>query len=91
MKKTYVSKEPSNAPKYIGLFLLLTFVFMLGWNAGVSHSQISQGISPQTKVITPSGQTETINMQLFWDAWNAWDYSGRCPHVATAGQTGPMI
>ena len=81
IKKTYASKEPSNAPKYIGLFLLLTFVFMLGWNAGVSHSQISQGLSSQTKVTSPSGQTETINMQLFWDAWNVLSSNYVDPHA----------
>jgi len=81
MRKTYQNKEPSSTPKYIGFFLLLTFVFMLGWNAGVSHSQIRQGISPKTKVTTPSGQTETINMQLFWDAWNVLSSNYVDPHA----------
>lgn len=70
MKKTYSNKEPSSTPKYIGFFLIMAFVFMLGWNAGVNHSQIQQGIAPKTTVTSPSGQAETINMQLFWDTWN---------------------
>ncbi|MBN2306444.1 S41 family peptidase [Candidatus Peregrinibacteria bacterium] len=81
MRKTYNSKESSNIPKYIGFFLLLTFVFMLGWNAGVNHSRIQDGISPKTQVTTPSGQTETINMQLFWDAWNVLSSNYVDPHA----------
>jgi len=80
MKKTYTTKESSGTPKYIGLFLLITFVFMLGWNAGVSHKQIQQGIVPQTTITSPMGQAETINMQLFWDAWNILSSNYVDPH-----------
>lgn len=81
MKNPYTRKESSNMPKYIGLFLLMTFVFMLGWNAGINHDQIQQGISPNTVVMTPTGQTETINMQLFWDAWNVLSSNYVDPHA----------
>ncbi|MBU0706470.1 S41 family peptidase [Patescibacteria group bacterium] len=82
MKKPYSAKESSSsAPKFIGLFLLLTFVFMLGWNAGVNHNQIQQGLAPKTTVTSPLGQTETINMQLFWDAWNILSSNFVDPHA----------
>jgi carboxyl-terminal processing protease len=81
MKKTYSTKESSSTPKYIGLFLLMTFVFMLGWNAGVSHNQIQQGMATQTTVTSPMGQAETINMQLFWDAWNILSSNYVDPHA----------
>ncbi|MFH0838089.1 MAG: S41 family peptidase [Patescibacteria group bacterium] len=82
MKKPYPSKESSSsAPKFIGLFLLLTFVFMLGWNAGVNHNQIQQGLAPKTTVTSPLGQAETINMQLFWDTWNILSSNYVDPHA----------
>lgn len=81
MKHSYSKKESSSIPKYIGLFLLMTFVFMLGWNAGVNHDQIQQGINPSTVVMTPTGQTETVNMQLFWDAWNILSSNYVDPHA----------
>ena len=81
MKKTYNIKETSSTPKYIGFFLLIAFVFMLGWNSGVGHSQIQQGIAPKTTVTSPSGQSETINMQLFWDAWNVLSSNYVDPHA----------
>ncbi len=80
MKKTYTTKESSGTPKYIGLFLLMTFVFMLGWNAGVSHNQIQQGMAPKTTITSTMGQAETINMQIFWDAWNVLSSNYVDPH-----------
>lgn len=84
MKKTYTTKESSGTPKYIGLFLLMTFIFMLGWNAGVSHNQIRQGILPKTTATSPLGQADTINMQLFWDAWNILSSNYVEPHSLVA-------
>ena len=81
MKNNYNRKESSATPKYIGLFLLMTFVFMLGWNAGINHDQIRKGINPDTVVMTPTGQTETVNMQLFWDAWNILSSNYVDPHA----------
>ena len=81
MKKNYSGKEPSSTPKYIGLFLLLSFVFMLGWNAGVNHSRIQQNFSPQTTITSPAGKAEIINMQLFWDAWNILSSNYVDPHA----------
>lgn len=81
MKNSYNRKESSAMPKYIGLFILMAFVFMLGWNAGVNHDQIQQGVSANTVVMTPTGQTETVNMQLFWDAWNILSSNYVDPHA----------
>lgn len=81
MKKSYTSKESSSTPKYIGLFVLMAFVFMLGWNAGVSHKRLQQGMDPKTTITSPLGQAETINMQLFWDAWNILSSNYVDPHA----------
>ena len=81
MKRNYSSKESSAVPKYIGLFVLMTFVFMLGWNAGVSHNQIQQGMTSKTTVTSPTGQAETVNMQIFWDAWNILSSNYVDPHT----------
>jgi len=81
MKRPYTGKETSSAPKYIGFVVLLAFVFMLGWNSGVNHYQIKEGVSPQTTITAPSGQAETINMQLFWDAWNILSSNYVDPHA----------
>jgi len=81
MKRTYSGKETSSTPKYIGFAVLLAFVFMLGWNSGVNHYQIKQGLNPQTTITAPSGQAETINMQLFWDAWNILSSNYVDPHA----------
>jgi len=69
MRRSYPNKE-SAAPKYIGFFVLILFVFMLGWNVGVNHTYTRQGIGPQTAVTNSYGEIETVNMELFWDAWN---------------------
>lgn len=81
MKRNYTGKESSSAPKYIGFAILLVFVFMLGWNSGVNHYQVKQGLSPQTTVADPSGQDETVNMQLFWDAWSILSSNYVDPHA----------
>lgn len=86
MKPRYINKEPSQTPKYIGFFLLMMFIFMLGWNAGVSHSKIQQGISPETKVTSPNGQMETVNMQIFWDTWNVLSSNYVDPHALDTQQ-----
>jgi carboxyl-terminal processing protease len=79
--KSYQNEEKSSVPKYIGLIILVFFVFMLGWNVGVNHTYRKQGIDTNNVVTTPYGGTETVNMQLFWDVWNI--LSGRYvdPHV----------
>jgi len=68
--KKYRKEDNSSAPKYIGLIVLIFFVFMLGWNIGVNHTYQKQGIDAKNVITTPYGETETVNMQLFWDAWN---------------------
>ncbi len=80
MKNSYSSKETSTTPRYIGIFVLISFVFMLGWNAGVTHNQIEQGVAPQATVTSPSGQAEIVNMKLFWDAWNILSSNYVDPH-----------
>ena len=81
MKKTYHENKESAAPKYIGFFVLISFVFMLGWNAGVNHTYVKQGLAPQTTVRTPNGKTETVNMEVFWDTWNILSANYVDPHA----------
>lgn len=82
MRKYYGNKSASSqAPKFIGLVILVLFVFMLGWNAGTNHAQLQEGIAPQTTVTDPSGKAETVNMQLFWDAWNILSSNYVDPHA----------
>ena len=80
MKKTYHENKESAAPKYIGFFVLISFVFMLGWNAGVNHTYVKQGLAPQTTVRDPNGKTETVNMEVFWDTWNILSANYVDPH-----------
>lgn len=81
MKKNYNSKGSSNILKYIGFLVLITFVFMLGWDAGMNHYEVKQGLSSQTSITNPSGQTENVNMQLFWDTWNILSSNYVDPHA----------
>jgi len=70
MKKNYKQEKSSRVPLYIGIFVLIAFVFMLGWNAGVNHAYVTQGIATQTTITSPNGEAETVSMAVFWDAWN---------------------
>jgi carboxyl-terminal processing protease len=81
MKKTYNVKQESSVPKYIGLFVLMAFVFMLGWNAGVNHNQLKQRIAPQAIVTSSNGEPETVNMEVFWDTWNILSANYVDPHA----------
>ncbi len=81
MKKNYLDKDKSSAPKYIGLLILLLFVFALGWNAGVNHTYVKQGIEPETSITNPYGKVETVSMQLFWDTWNILSGNYVDPHA----------
>jgi len=69
MKKLQTPSRESSTPKYIGLTVLILFVFMLGWNIGVNHTYQNNGSATNT-VTDSNGKAETVNMQIFWDAWN---------------------
>jgi carboxyl-terminal processing protease len=81
MKDNFLDKKPSKAPKYIGATILIIFVFMLGWNAGVNHTYQKQGITSETAITNAHGNVEKINMQLFWDAWNILSSNYVDPHA----------
>ncbi|MBU0727945.1 S41 family peptidase, partial [Patescibacteria group bacterium] len=70
MKRNYSPTKESIAPKFIGLIVLVIFVFILGWNVGANRMSQQQGTSTTKSVTSPYGETETVNMQLFWDTWN---------------------
>ncbi|MBU0578251.1 S41 family peptidase [Patescibacteria group bacterium] len=83
MKSPYFKKE-STAPKYIGFLILIIFVFILGWNVGVNHTYRAEGINAQNTVISPYGEAEMVNMQLFWDTWNILSSKYVDPHTLDA-------
>ena len=89
-------KKQSSAPKLFGFVILLFFVFMLGWNVGVNHSYQKQGIDSSNIVTSPYGETETVNMQLFWDTWNILNGKYVDPHILDSqkmifGAVGGMV
>lgn len=89
-------KKQSSSPKILGFVILLFFVFMLGWNVGVNHTYQQQGIDSSNVVISPYGETETVNMQIFWDTWNILNGKYVDPHVLDSqemifGAVGGMV
>ncbi|MBI5411909.1 S41 family peptidase [Candidatus Peregrinibacteria bacterium] len=64
-------KESPSAPKYVGLLILVFFVFILGWNVGASHMRIQLEKVQKTNIYsaTDSLLLKNIDMDLFWDAW----------------------
>ncbi len=74
-------KKQSSTPKLLGFIILLFFVFMLGWNVGVNHTYQKQGMDSGNVVSSPYGETETVNMQIFWDTWNILSGKYVDPHV----------
>ena len=84
IKERYTPTKQSSVPKIMGFIVLIFFVFLLGWNVGVNHIYSKQGTDSSNVVISPGGDLETVNMQLFWDTWNI--LSGRYvdPHMMDA-------
>ncbi|MFH1012779.1 MAG: S41 family peptidase, partial [Candidatus Peregrinibacteria bacterium] len=68
--KDYYKEEKSGAPKAIGLIILIFFVFMLGWNAGINHVEQNKVNPAKNYALSTTGELEQVNMQLFWDTWN---------------------
>lgn len=86
MKVNYPPKKETLTPKFIGLIILIIFVFMLGWNVGVNHTYQKQSDESTNIVTSPYGETETINMQLFWDTWNILSGKYVDPHMLDTQQ-----
>ena len=63
-------KQPSSFPHFLGLFLVILFVFFLGWSAGINYNKNHVSDSDQKLISNSEGKTETVDMQLFWDAWD---------------------
>jgi len=84
IKERYTPAKKTSVPKIMGFIILLFFVFLLGWNVGVNHIYSKQGTDSSNVVLSPGGDLETVNMQLFWDTWNI--LSGRYvdPHMMDA-------
>ncbi|PIZ71224.1 hypothetical protein COY07_05260 [Candidatus Peregrinibacteria bacterium CG_4_10_14_0_2_um_filter_43_11] len=80
-KDTYFSQEKSTIPKYIGMVILVVFIFLFGWHAGVNHMQQSKINPPKNSSTNMSGELEQMNMQLFWDIWSMLFAKYVDPHV----------
>ncbi len=88
MKKKYGPPEASAAPKYLAVFIALVLAFMVGWNAGLNHTEEVNGAAEVNKVNLPDGTKETVNMGVFWDTWNILSSDYVDPHKL---QTEQMI
>ncbi|MFH0820711.1 MAG: S41 family peptidase [Candidatus Peregrinibacteria bacterium] len=64
-------KSSSRAPQFIGLFLLIIFIFLLGWSAGANHAEQNRDNLTQNFALSDNGELSTVDMQLFWDTWNS--------------------
>lgn len=80
MKKIYQPKASSNTGHYIGFLIVTGFVFMLGWNAGIHHHETQENPSTEATITNASGETEKVNMRLFWDTWNILSNNYVDPH-----------
>ncbi len=65
----------------VGLVILILFVFMLGWNAGVNHAEQNKLNPTQTDALSATGELSSVNMQLFWDTWNMLSGKFVDPHL----------
>lgn len=81
MKKNYHQKQETEWPKYLGFFVLLSFVFMLGWNSGVKSDYEKQGLGDSKTVSDSSGNSETVSMEVFWDTWDLLSQNYVEPHA----------
>src|SRR3989338_11307054 len=64
------SENPSS-PKYIGLLILVFFVFILGWNVGVNHRvRQNETLKNESPIGVPASALKQIDMTLFWDTWD---------------------
>lgn len=70
MNTPYSTHKDSSIPKVLGLIVLVIFVFTLGWNVGVNRAYQKQSINNVNEVLTPYGETEIVNMDLFWSTWD---------------------
>ncbi len=68
MKKDYLGNQQSQMPKYLGLIVLIFFVFALGWNTGLNHSTRLDDNSSSDLI--NRGARKSVDMQLYWDTWD---------------------
>lgn len=70
MKPNYFAAEKSGTLKYVGWIILVLFVFMLGWSAGINYEEQNKINPIKNYALTNDGDLKEVNMQLFWDTWN---------------------
>jgi len=66
----YQNHKSANAPKILGLIILLVFVFALGWNVGAGQIRQTTGTFPIEKQSSQVSSSDKVDMQLFWDVWS---------------------
>ncbi len=66
----YIHHKSSNAPKVLGLIILVAFVFALGWNVGAGQVRQNTGAFPTDQQTGQISSSDKVDMQLFWDVWS---------------------
>ena len=69
-KSNYLVKESSSVPKFIGLVILICFVFVLGWHVGANQAKQEGGLLSFTQQAQTNSADEKVDMRLFWDVWS---------------------
>ncbi len=81
MQKGYPYPKPSPFPKSLGGVAMLAFAFMLGWSMGSQRLSGGSALEARNTVTNAYGKLETVNMDLFWDAWSILSGSYVDPHL----------
>jgi carboxyl-terminal processing protease len=66
----YVHHKNANAPKVLGLIILVAFVFALGWNVGANQVRQKTSTFPAEQQSSQVSSSDKVDMQLFWDVWS---------------------
>ncbi|QQR83348.1 S41 family peptidase [Candidatus Peregrinibacteria bacterium] len=55
-------------PKFLGLVILVSFVFVLGWHVGLNQKN-TQGLDLLSRGVNSAQTKESVNLDLFWKVW----------------------
>lgn len=69
-KRNPYSPQDTSVVRLFGLFILMGFVFALGWNVGLNHSKLPILANGSNQIRSAAQGNDQVDMQLFWDVWN---------------------
>ena len=69
-KNSYLTKESASTPKFLGLIILILFVFALGWHVGLNQAEKQGNAYLIEQELSRSNDNNKVDMQLFWDVWS---------------------